>query len=174
MVRIERPADGAPPGWIDRRLVILTRTPEDRVGSTILDPITGTQADGPVPLGVPRPAGTSGWIDPIAGLSIAADGSRLAVASADDGRIEVHPASAWLVGDETTPEPVELEPERDGSQSYAWLAMSAAGDRLAVVRTDGEGESIAVTLHDRAAGWGQVRRVDLPAGADRAVVAWLP
>ncbi|MGZ8502737.1 MAG: hypothetical protein ACXWW6_07785 [Candidatus Limnocylindrales bacterium] len=173
-VRIQRPADGAPPGWIDRRLVVLTRTPEDRVGSTILDLVDGTQGDGPVPLGAPRPAGLTGWIEPIAGLSIAADGSSLAVASADDGRIEVHPAAAWLAGAETSPEPVRLEPERDGSRSFAWLAISAAGDRLAVVRTDADGDSVAVTLHDRAAGWGQGRRVALPAGADRAVVAWLP
>jgi hypothetical protein len=174
VVRIQQPADGAPPGWIDRRLVILTRSREDRVGSRILDLVDGTQTDGPVPLGAPRPAGMTGWIEPIAGLSIAADGSSLAVASGDDGRIEVHPAGAWLISAETRPGPVGLEPERDGSQSFAWLAISAAGDRLAVVRTDAEGDSVAVTVHDRATGWGQGRRVALPAGADRAVVAWLP
>lgn len=174
VVRIQRPADGAPPGWIERRLVILTRTPEDRVGSTILDLAHETQADGPVSLGAPRPAGMTGWIEPIAGLSIAADGSSLAVASADDGRIEIHPAAAWLSSAETTPEPVGLEPERDGSQSFAWLAISAAGDRLAVVRTDADGDSVAVSVHERAASWAQGRRVALPVGADRAVLAWLP
>jgi hypothetical protein len=174
VVRIQRPADGAPPAWIDRRLVILSRTPEDRVGSTIIDLVSGTQADGPVPLGAPRPAGPTGWIEPIAGLSIATDGSSLAVASADDGRIEIHPAAAWLARTETTPEPVGLEPERDGSRSFAWLAISAGGNRLAIVRTDADGDSVAVTLHDRASGWVQGRRVTLPVGADRAVVAWLP
>ena len=174
VVRIHRPADGAPPQWIDQRLVILTRTPDDRVGSTILDLVGGTQVEGPVPLGAPRPAGLTGWIEPIAGLSIAADGSSLAVASADDGRIEVHPAAAWLASAETTPEPVGLEPERDGSRSFAWLAISAGGDRLAIVRTNADGDSVAVTLDDRTAGWVQGRRVALPVGADRAVVAWLP
>lgn len=174
MVRIDRPADGAPPQWIDQRLVILTRTPEDRVGSTILDLVGGTQVDGPVPLGAPRPAGLTGWIEQIAGLSIAADGSSLVVASADDGRIEVRPAAAWLASAETTPQPVGLEAEVDGSRSFAWLAISVVGDRLAVVRTNDDGDSVAVTLHDRATGWSQGRRVALPAGADRAVVAWLP
>jgi hypothetical protein len=174
VVRLQRSADGAPANWIDRRLVILTRTPGDQVGSTILDPIDGTQADGPGPLEPPGPAGKTGWIEPIAGLSMASDGSTLAVASADDGRIEIHSAAPWLAGAGTTPEQVKLEPERDGSRSFAWLAISAAGDRLAVVRTNGDGDSVAVTLHDRATGWTQGRRVALPVGADRAVVAWLP
>ena len=174
VVRIARPADGAPPSWIDRRLVVLSRTPEDRVGTTILDLADGTQADGPNPVGVPRPPGLTGWFEPIAGLSIAADGSSLAVASADDGRIEIHPAAAWLAGAETVAETVRLEPERDGSASFAWLGISAGGDRLAVVRTNADGELVAVTLHDRATGWTQGRRVALPVGADRAVVAWLP
>jgi hypothetical protein len=174
VLRLSRPADGASPGWIDRRLVVLTRTPEDRVGSTIVDLGNGTQSDGPVPLGAPRPAGLTGWIEPIAGLSIAADGSSLAIASADDGRVEIHPAAAWTVSAETTPEPVKLEPERDGSRSFAWLAISDKGDRLAIVRTDDAGDSVAVTLYDRASGWGQGRRLALPVGANRAVVAWLP
>jgi hypothetical protein len=116
----------------------------------------------------------AGRIEPIAGLSIAADGSTLAVASADDGRIDIRPANAWLTEADATLESVRLEPERDGSRSFAWLAISAAGDRLAVVRTNGDGDSVAVTLHDRASGWAQGRRVALPAGANRAVVAWLP
>lgn len=174
VIRIQRPADGAPPAWIDRRVAILTRTQEDRVGSTILDTVDGSQVDGPVPLDATRPAGSTGWVEPIAGLSIAADGSSLAVASADDGRIEIQPAGAWLASAETTPEPVGLEPERDGSRSFAWLAISAAGDRLAVVRTNDDGDSVSVTLHDRATGWRQGRRLALPVGADRAVVAWLP
>jgi lipoprotein LpqB-like beta-propeller protein len=174
VVGLQRSADGAPPSWIDRRLVILTRTAGDQVGSRILDPIEGTHAGGPGPPGPSGPAGKAGWIEPIAGLSIAADGSTLAVASTDDGRIEVHPAGAWLAGARTTPEPVRLGPERDGSRSFAWLAISAMGDRLAVVRTDGDGDSVAMTLHDRATGWAQGRRVALPVGADRAMVAWLP
>lgn len=168
VVRLQGSADGAPPGWIDRRLVVLARTPGDQVGSTILDPADGTLVHGP------GPAGRSGWIEPIAGLSMAADGSALAVGSADDGRIEVHPAAPWLAAAGTTPEPVRLEPERDGSRAFAWLAISAPGDRLAIVRTNGEGDSVAVTLHDRATGWGQGRRIALPVGAIRAVVAWLP
>lgn len=174
VVRIHRPADGAPPGWIDRRVIVLSRTQDDRVGSTILDLVDGTQTEGPGPVAAPGPAGMAGWIEPIAGLSIAADGSRLAVASAEDGRIEVHPADAWLARADTTPEPVELVPERDGSRSYAWLGLSASGDRLAVVRTNFDGDAVAVTLHDRALGWAQGRRIALPVGADRAVVAWLP
>ncbi len=174
VVRIARPAEGAQPSWIDRRLVLLTRTPADRVGSTILDLDDGRQSDGPGPLGAPPPVGTTGWIEPIVGLSIAADGSTLAVASAEDGRIEVYPAGAWLAGADTTAEPVRLAPERDGSLSFVWLAMSSSGDRLAVVRANAEGDSVGVTLHDRANGWAQGLRVTLPARADRAVVAWLP
>jgi hypothetical protein len=173
-IRIGRPADGAAPAWLDDRLVILTRTPEDQVGSTIVGPIDATQPRAAALRDGPGPGATAGWRDPIAGLSIAADGSRLAVASAGDGRIEIHPAAAWLAGAETMPEPVELKPELDGSRSFAWLAISPAGDRLAVVRTDSDGESVAVTLHDRAAAWDQVARMALPVGADRAVVAWLP
>jgi hypothetical protein len=174
LTRIARPADGAPPAWIEHRLVVLTRSKDDQVGSTILDLVDGTQIDGPNPVGAPGPAGMAGRIEPIAGLSIAADGSTLAVASADDGRIDIRPANAWLTEADATLESVRLEPERDGSRSFAWLAISAAGDRLAVVRTNGDGDSVAVTLHDRASGWAQGRRVALPAGANRAVVAWLP
>ncbi len=147
--RIRLPADGAPPAWLGDRLVVLTRERADEVGSVVVDPVAGAIAQGPGPIGGPRPPGLSGWIDPIAGLSIAADGTALAVASGLDERVEVDAAGPWL-------------------------ALSPGGDPLAIVRTDLDGESVAVTIHDRSAGWHQVRRIPLPVGADRAVAAWLP
>lgn len=172
--RIGLPPEGAPPAWFGDRLVVLTRERADEVGALVVDPVSGAIVQGPGPIGGPRPPGLSGWIDPIAGLSIAADGMALAVASRLDGRVEVDAAGPWLARATTTPAPVTLDPEADGSTTFAWLALSPLGDRLAIVRTDLDGESVAVTVHDRSAGWREVRRIPLPVGADRAVAAWLP
>ncbi len=62
----------------------------------------------------------------------------------------------------------------DGSTLVAWVALSPGGDRLAVVRADALGDALRVEIHAAAIGWGEVAGWALPAGADRAVVAWAP
>ena len=157
VARIPRPPEGAAPTWAGRRIVVLARTPADQVGTLVVEP-DGGLTDGPSPLD---------------GMSIAAAADRLAIVTAG-GRVEIDPATAWLAGTPTTPTLVGLEPEPDGSRSVAWSALAPGGDRLALVRTNEDGESLAVTVHQQADDWRQSRRIDLPAGADRAVVAWLP
>jgi hypothetical protein len=102
------------------------------------------------------------------------DGRVAAFAADGDGRIEIGSAGSWLRGEPTETKPVELEPDAEGSSSFAWLALDRAGAVLAVIRTDAAGESTAITVHAAGSGWAQVARIELPAGASRAVVAWLP
>ena len=136
---VARPAEGAPPTWIGDRLVVLTRERGDAPGVTLLDPLTGSTADGPGPAGGSSSPGTlDGWTGRIAGLSLSADGATVAVASSADGPIEIRPADDWLAGRTTDADLVELDPDADGSTSFAWLAASPDGRRLAVVR-DGRG-----------------------------------
>ena len=172
---VARPAEGAPPSWLDDRLVLLTRERGDAAGVTVLDPATGRVADGPGP---PSPASTgpprSGWSGPIAALSIAADGSSLAVAEGFDGPVEIHLARPWLADEPNEPAAVPLCPEPDGGGGLAWLALDETGQRLAIVRTDADGDATEVTVHEAALGWAESRRIALPAGSVRAVVAWLP
>jgi hypothetical protein len=173
-ILIPFPAEGAPPQWAGDRLVVLTRERGDRPGAVIVDPAGGAITGGPGPPDGPSPAGTTGWIERISGLSIASGDSRVAVAAELSGPVEVFPAEPWLAGQDTPAALVSQDPEQDGSQAFAWLALSPAGDRLAIVRTNLAGDPVSVTLHDSSAGWRQVRRIPLPVNADRAVVAWLP
>jgi hypothetical protein len=168
------PAEGAPPQWAGNRLVVLTREHGDRPGAVIVDPAGGAITAGPGPIDGPRPSGTAGWIERISGLSIAADGSRVAVAAGLSGPIDVFPTGPWLAGRDAPAALMSLDPEKDGSRAFAWLALSPAGDRLAIVRTNLAGDSVSVTIHDSSADWREVRRIPLPADANRAVVAWLP
>ncbi len=171
VTRVDLGAEGAPPAWLGGRTVVLARTSGDAVRAFLIDPAA--------PGRVTRIERSSGDPPgPIAGLSIAADGRSLAVASRD-GRIVVHSAQPWMTDVATgtvtaTPAPVWLEPGPDGSRSFAWLALAPDGERIAIVRTDADGASVGVAVHDRADGWGQGRSIPLAAGADRAVVAWLP
>ena len=112
--------------------------------------------------------------DRVGSLSISGDGRVAAFAADGDGPIEIGPAGPWLRGESTEPKPVGLEPDAAAGSSFAWLALDRAGAALAVVRTDGDGESAAITVHAAESGWAQVARIGLPAGASRAVVAWLP
>jgi hypothetical protein len=173
-IPIPFPAEGAPPQWAGDRLVVLTRERGDRPGAVIVDPAGGAIAIGPGPIDGPRPSGTTGWIERISGLSVAAGDSRVAVAADLSGSVEVFPAGPWLAGRDAPGAVVTLDPEVDASRAFAWLALSPAGDRLAIVRTNKAGDPVAVSLHDEAAGWRQMRRVPLPVDAIRAVVAWLP
>jgi hypothetical protein len=173
-IPIPFPAEGAPPQWAGDRLVVLTRERGDLPGALIEDPAGGAMAIGPGPIDGPRPSGTTGWTKRISGLSVAADDSRAAVAADLSGSVEVFPAESWLARQDVPSALVSLDPEPDGSRAFAWLALSPAGDRLAIVRTDLAGDPVSVTLHDSSAGWRQVRRIPLPMNADRAVVAWLP
>ncbi len=171
--RIDLGAEGGPPSWLDGRLVVLARTSGDAVGAFLIDPAEPGR-NTPVARDRTDPPG------PIAGLSIAADGQTLAVASRGDDRVVVGPTGRWVTeaGTDTptttAPAPVELEPGPDGSRSLAWLALAPDGERIAIVRTDADGASVGVTIHDRADGWRQARSIPLATGADRAVVAWLP
>jgi hypothetical protein len=173
-ILIPFPAEGAPPQWAGDRLVVLTRERGDRPGAVIVDPASGAITGGPGPIDGPRPSGTTGWIERISGLSIASDDSRVAVAADLSGPVEVFPAGPWLAGQDAPGALVSQDPEQDGSQAFAWLALSPAGDRLAIVRTNLAGDPVSVTFNDSSADWRQVRRVPLPADANRAVVAWLP
>jgi hypothetical protein len=170
---VPRAPDGAPPAWLDRRLVLLTRERGDAVGATILDPGTSRLADGPGPPdGGSSASSSAAWSGSIAALSISADGSSLAVARRFDGPVEVHPARIWLAGQPTSPATIMLD-EPDGG-GLAWIALDRKGQRLAIVRTDADGDASAVTVHEAATGWHAARPIALPEGALRAVVAWLP
>jgi len=173
-IPIPFPAEGGPPQWIGDRLVVLTRERGDRAGAIIVDPAGDALTTGPGPMDGPRPTGTTGWTDRISGLSIASSGLRVAVAADLSGPVEVFPAGPWLAGQDAPAAVVTLDPEVDASRAFAWLALSPAGDRLAVVRTNTAGGPVSVTLHDETNGWRQVGRVPLPGDAIRAVVAWLP
>ncbi len=173
VTRVRRPAEGAPPAWLGARFVVLARTTADEVGLVIVDPDTGV-IDEPPALGRPDPSGALSPADPIAGLSISADGRSAAVASGQDGRVEIYPAGSWRAGAPPIPAAVELRPESDGTRSIAWLALAPDGERLAIVRTSADGGSVGVTIHAASSGWRQDRTIALGAVADRAVVAWLP
>jgi hypothetical protein len=174
-IRVARPAEGAPPAWVGDRLIVLTRERGDAPGVTLLDPATGSTADGPGPASGSWPPGASGgWTGRIAGLSRSADGSTVAVASSADGPIEIRGAADWLAGRPTGADLVELDPAPDRSTSFAWLAASPDGRRLAVVRTDEAGDAAAAEVYAADVGWERTTRIALPPGADRAVVAWLP
>ena len=175
-ISVARPAEGAPPNWAgDDRLVVLTRERGDAPGVTLLDPAAGSTADGPGPAGGSwPPVAPGGWTGRIAGLSLSADGATVAVASSADGPIEIRPAEDWLAGRPTDASRVELDPAADGSTSFAWLAASPDGTRLAVVRADAAGDAAAVEVYAADVGWTRTARIALPPGADRAVVAWLP
>lgn len=174
-IQVPRPAEGAPPAWVGDRLVVLTRERGDAAGVTILDPAAGSLVTGPGPadeFGTSLPSGA--WTGRIAALSFSADGSKVAVAAADDDRIEIGPAVPWLAGTTAGLAPVRLAPGPDGSRSFAWLALAADGTRLAIVRTNADGDASAVTVHEARDGWQAQAQIELPAGAVRAVVAWLP
>jgi dipeptidyl aminopeptidase/acylaminoacyl peptidase len=174
-IPIARPAEGAPPAWVGNRLVLLTRERGDAAGVTLLDPATGSLVDGPGPAeGSGSSPASDAWIGRIAGLTVSADGSTVAVGSAPGDRIEIGPAAPWLAQRPAELASVPLEPDVDGGRSFAWLALSPDGERLAVVRTDADGEAVDVTIHTADDGWRAGPPVRLPPGANRAVVAWLP
>ncbi len=171
---VRRPPDGAPPAWAGSRLIVLTRERQDRPGVTLIDPANGAVTDGPGPAAGGASPGPA-WSGGIAALAASADGATVALAGAVDGPIELRPAEAWLAGRSSAASAV-IEPatDPDGSRGLAWLALSAAGDQLAVVRTDADGAARRVDVYTAADGWRGARSIALPAGAGRAVVAWLP
>ena len=173
-IPVHRPAEGAPPAWIGDRLAVLTRERGDAPGVTLVDPATGALTDGPGPAGGSWPPGQVAWTGRIAGLSVSADGTTIAVAQRADGPIEIRPAADWLSGRPPVAEQIDLEPDPTGSTSFAWLAASPDGRRLAVVRADEDGDAAAVEVYAAIAGWGRTARISLPLGALRATVAWLP
>ena len=124
-VIVPRSPDGSPPVWAGSRVIVLTRERQDRPGVTLVDPADGHLTDGP---------------GRIAALAISADGATVALAGAVDGPIELRPVDAWLAG-QSSAASVVIDPaaDPDASHGLAWLALSPAGDRLAVVRTDADG-----------------------------------
>ncbi len=170
VVRVPSPPDGAPPSWIDGRIAVLTRERGDIPGVAVVDPRDGRVTPGPGPDSAPVPGG-SGRVDAVA---IAADGSTVAFASAVDGPIQVAPARSWLAGGGTAAADVPLDAEPAERRTHTWLALDPSGDRLAVVRTDADGDAVAVSVHRAERDWVQIGWIELSPGADRAAVAWLP
>ena len=170
-VALGRSAEGAPPVWLDGQIVVLVRDAHDVVGSVVVDFRSGRVSTGPGPA---APPGDEGWSAPILALSSAADGSKIAIVSRLDLVPEIRPAGSWLAGRPTTAERLSLSPEADGSRTFAWLTLAPAGDALAIVRTNADGETVEVTVALRSAGWAETSRLGLPTGANRAVAAWLP
>jgi len=159
-VSVPRSPDGSPPVWAGSRVIVLTRERQDRPGVTLVDPADGHLTDGP---------------GRIAALAISADDATVALAGAVDGPIELRPVDAWLAGRSSAASVmIDPAPDSDGGRGLAWLALSPAGDRLAVVRTDADGAARRVDVYGAPDGWRVARAVTLPEGADRAGVAWLP
>ena len=156
------PAEGGPPVWVGDGLAVLTRARGDAPGVVVVDPRNGA-----VSAGATR-------ADRVGSLSISGDGRVAAFAADGDGPIEIASAGSWLRGEPTDTKPVGLGPDADAGSSFAWLTLDRTGAVLAVVRTDADGESTAITVHAAGSGWAQIARIGLPAGASRAVVAWLP
>ena len=176
VVRIERGFGRPALAWSGRTLIVLTRGTDDEVGSTIVDSATGSVTEGPGP-GRPAPsAGTPAWRDEIAALVTSADGRTVAVVSRRTGRIEVTKAGAWLSWDGAGGVAVPLAPATAGiSPEIVWtLALSPAGDRLVLVRTDATSRPIALTIRAQAAGWAEVAHIPLAPGVDHVALAWLP
>lgn len=175
-VRIERGFGRPAPAWSGRRLIVLTRGPDDEVGSTVVDLATGSVTQGPGPGRAAPSAGTAPWHDEIAALVTSADGRTVAVVSRQTGRIEVTKASAWLSRDEADGVAIPLAPATAGiSPEIVWtLALSAAGERLVLVRTDSANQPIVLTIQAAGAGWAEVARIPVAPGADRVALAWLP
>lgn len=174
-IRISLPAHGAAPQWLGDRVLLLTRERGDQPGAILVHLSSRAIVPGPGPSaldGLAEPS-SHGWTEPVAGLSLASDGSGLAVASETTGRVEVAAPDGWLAGIDQESAAVQILAWADGSKRIGGLALSAGADRLAVVLTNLGGEALAIALHDRAAGWHEALQVPLPLGADRAVVAWL-
>ncbi|HSS36036.1 MAG TPA: hypothetical protein VLR93_07155, partial [Patescibacteria group bacterium] len=145
------PAEGGPPVWVGDRLAVLTRARRDAPGVVVVDPRDGAVNVGPGPAGPQSPGASRA--DRVGSLSMSGDGRVAAFAADGDGRIEIGSAGSWLRGEPTETKPVELEPDAEGSSSFAWLALDRAGAVLAVIRTDADGESTAITVHAAGSGW---------------------
>ena len=155
------PAEGGPPVWVGDGLAVLTRARGDAPGVVVVDPRNGA-----VSAGATR-------ADRVGSLSISGDGRVAAFAANGDGPIEIAPPGPGCAASRPIRSPRARVRRRRGS-AFAWLTLDRTGAVLAVVRTDADGESTAFTVHAAGSGWAQIARIGLPAGASRAVVAWLP
>ena len=189
IVRVSLPAGGAawlplggepsgsPPTWLGGELLVLRRTAGDRIvaaraDETGLVPWTGRVGSGSA---APLP-------DRTVALSGSADGTVLAVLHGGlDTVTVVHPTAldgavspSGQPSADSESATLHLEPLADGSRVAGAIALSPTGDRLAVVRVDAFGNAVTVEIRAADEGWARVGGWDLPIGADRAVVAWLP
>lgn len=98
----------------------------------------------------------------------AADANRIAVASDDGTRIEVHALGAWLGGSSEALGVIDL----GGAPSQ--FALDRRGERLAVVIAAANGTPAQVRVYAASADWRETARVDVPGGAPLAQPAWMP
>ncbi len=140
----------APPAWLDDDRVVIAAGQ----GITVLNTQTREVIPGPAGVGL---------------LSVAADGERSAVARPDGSTIDVRLTAAWLAGGSA----VEASLEGDGR--VGGLALDRRGQRLAAIWERSDGQPSVMTIYEReGTSWGEVDSRELPGGAVRGVVSWLP
>ncbi len=165
-------ATGWPPAWLGARLMVARRVAADRVelavaGADRLVPWSGPPVD---------PSAGGAGSDGVGGIGGSADGRVVAVLEPGYDTVAIVAATVANdpIGSGAPWARLRLEPLADGSALAAWIALSPDATRLAVVRVDAPGDAVGVEIRTAAAGWRRVAGLDLPVGADRAVVSWMP
>ena len=146
-------SDGRPPVWLaDDLVAIPVRDAADRTAITRLH----------------LPGGEASTLAVRSGpFTASVDGSIVGLQTRGDQRIVVGP---WV--DIEAGRSLEVvRTDLDGNPLAAQLLLDARGDRLAVAWLDDAGDTRAIAVYGRRPGeWTTLRRWDLPAGANRAVL----
>ena len=146
-------SDGRPPVWLaDDLVAIPVRDAADRTAITRLH----------------LPGGEASTLAVRSGpFTASVDGSIVGLQTRSDQRIVVGP---WV--DIEAGRSLEVvRTDLDGNPLAAQLLLDAHGDRLAVAWLDDAGDTRAIAVYGRGPdGWTTLRRWDLPAGANRAVL----
>ena len=148
-IAIDPAAVPAPPAWLDDDRVVIDAGEQ----ATILNTQTREVVPGPAGVGL---------------VSVSADGERSAVARVDGSAIDVRLTAAWLAGDATA------EASLEGDGRVGALALDRRGQRLAAIWERSDGPSVMTIYEREGTSWREVDSRELPDGAVRGVVSWLP
>ena len=140
----------APPAWLDDDRIVIPAGE----GIAVINTQTREVIPGPADVGL---------------LSVAADGERSAVVRPDRSAIDIRLTASWLAGD------TAAEASLDGDGRVGGLALDRRGQRLAAIWERSDGRPAALTIYEReGTSWREVDSRELPDGAVRGVVSWLP